>query len=149
EHDLVPPAGDTDLFFDSPSLGVDANALVIGGNLFDAVGSFQGSTVHVVRKSTLLTGGGGDLTPDSVVAFRNLTGTVTGTGPYAPQGVDDPAGASQTESWALGVDNAGFDTLVLRKIFYSALDVWPPTGISANVVLAVDPTSLPLTVPHL
>jgi IPT/TIG domain/S-layer homology domain len=149
EHDLVPPTGDTDLFFDSPTLGVDANALVIGGNLFSVFGNFQGTTVHVVRKSTLLSGAGGDLTPNSVQAFRNLTGTVSGTGPYAPQGVDDPTGASATESWAVGVDNAGFGSLVLRRISYSGLGVWPPTGISANLVLAVDSTWLPLTVPHL
>jgi len=149
QHNLVIPTGDTDLFFDSPTLGVDANALVIGGNLFDSLGNYQGTTVHVVRKSTLLSAGGGDLTPNGVEAFRNLTGTPSGTGPYAPQGVDDPNGASATESWVAGVDNAGFGSLVLRKISYSGLDVWPPMGISANLVLAVDSTSLPLTVPHL
>ncbi len=149
QHNLVPPTGDTDLFFDSPRLGVDANALVIGGNVFDSLGNFQGATVHVVRKSALLSGSGGDLTPDDVEAFRNLTGTPSGAGPYAPQGVDDPNGASTTESWVAGVDNTGFGSLVLRKITYSGLDVWPPIGISANLVLAVDSTSLPLTVPHL
>src|SRR5262249_12801367 len=82
-------------------------------------------------------------------AFRNLTGSASGTGPYAPQGVDDPNGASSTESWVAGVDNSGFGSLVLRKISYSGLDEWPPTGISANLVLAVDSTWLPLTVPHL
>ncbi len=51
QHNLDAPAGDTDTFLDSASLGVDANALVIGGNVFDASGLFQGTTVHAVRKS--------------------------------------------------------------------------------------------------
>src|SRR5262249_15339221 len=136
QHNLDTPTGDAGLFFDSPTLGVDANALVIGGNLFDDVGSYQGTSAHVVRKSALLSGAGGDLTPDNVRAFRNLVDGL-GTGPFAPQGVDDPNAASSTESWVVGVDSAGFGSLVLRKISYSALDAWPPTGISANLVLSV------------
>ena len=61
EHDLDPPSGDTNLFLDYPTLGVDANGLVIGGNLFDTTGVYQGTTVHVVRKSQVLSGAGGDL----------------------------------------------------------------------------------------
>ncbi|MFY9552283.1 MAG: IPT/TIG domain-containing protein, partial [Thermoanaerobaculia bacterium] len=148
QHNLVSPAGDTDLFFDSPTLGVDANALLIGGNVFDSAGAFQGTTVHVVRKSALLSGPGGNLVPGKVVAFRSLTNLPTGPGPYAPQGVDDPNGASLTESWLAGVDNASFGTLMLRKISYTALDAWPPIGISANLALPVPSTALPLTVPH-
>ena len=83
-----------------------------------------------------------------VVAFRNLTTTPDGTGPYAPQGVDDLHDAASTESWIAGVDNAGFGALVLRSIAYSSTGAWPPSAISANLSLVVPATSLPLTVPH-
>ena len=68
QHDLDDPPGDTNTFLDSASLGVDVHALVIGGNVFDAVGAFQGVTVHAVRKSELLTGDGGDLAVGGAVA---------------------------------------------------------------------------------
>ena len=149
QHNLPAPAGDTDLFFDSPSLGVDANALTIGGNLFDAPGSYLGTSVHVVRKSRALSGPGGDLVPSGdVVAFRNLTTTPVGTGPYSPQGVDDLHDADATESWIAGVDNAGFGTLTFRRITFASTGAWPPSGISANLSLVVPATSVPLTVPH-
>ena len=149
QHDLVSPAGDTDTFFDSPSLGVDANGLTIGGNLFDDTGVYLGTTAHVIRKSRALSGPGGDLVPSGdVVAFRNLTTTPDGTGPYAPQGADDLHDAASTESWIAGVDNAGFGALVFRSIAYSSTGAWPPSGISANLSLVVPATSLPLNVPH-
>ena len=149
QHDLVSPAGDTDTFFDSPSLGVDANGLTIGGNLFDDTGVYLGTTVHVIRKSRALSGPGGDLVPSGdVVAFRNLTTAPDGTGPYAPQGVDDFHDAASTESWIAGVDNAGFGALVFRSIAYTSTGAWPPSSISANLSLVVPATSLPLNVPH-
>jgi hypothetical protein len=150
QHNLDSPAGDTNLFLDYDTLGVDANALVIGGNIFDPSGTFQGTSVHVVRKSAVLSGGGGDLVPSgNVVAFRNLTAGSGGAGPYTPQGVDNLRDAAPTESWVIGVDNATFGTLMLRKISFSAPGAWPPTGISANLSLSVSTTFFPLTVPHL
>ena len=149
QHDLDSPAGDTALFLDYPTLGVDANGLTIGGNIFDAGGAYQGTSVHVVRRSRILAGPGGDLVPGGdAVAFRNLTGTPTGAGPYTPQGVDNPNAAAPTESWIAGVDNAGFGTLVFRKVTYTSTGAWPPSGISANISLAVPATALPLAVPH-
>jgi len=149
QHDLDAPAGDTGLFLDYPSLGVDANGLTIGANIFDSGGTLQGTSVHVLRKSRLLSGPGGDLVPaGDVVAFRNLAGTSGTAGPYAPQGVDNLADSAPTVAWVVGVDNAGFGSLVFRKITYSAPGAWPPSGISANSSLAVPATALPLTVPH-
>ena len=149
QHNLVSPAGDTDTFFDAPSLGVDVNGLTIGGNIFDGLGVYLGTSVHVVRKSRVLAGPGGDLVPSGdVAAFRNLTTTPVGTGPYAPQGVSDFHNAAATASWVAGVDNAGFGALVFRKITYAATGAWPPSGISANLALSVPATSVPLTVPH-
>jgi hypothetical protein len=150
QHNLDGPAGDTNLFLDYDTLGVDANALVIGGNIFTPAGNFQGTSVHVVRKSTVLSGGGGNLVPSgNVVAFRNLTGSPAGAGPYTPQGVDDLHHAAAAESWVVGVDNATFGTLMLRKISFSAPGAWPPAGISGNLPLAVSSTFFPLSVPHL
>ncbi len=149
QHDLDDPAGDTNTFFDSASLGVDANALLVGGNIFDAAGAFQGVTVHALRKSEVLTSGGGNLLANGAArAYRNLTGTPTGSGPYTPQGVDDLFDAASLESWIVGVDNAGFGTLVFRKLAYAAPGAWPPASISANLPLTVPATALPLTVPH-
>jgi hypothetical protein len=152
EHDLDPPSGDTNLFLDYPTLGVDANGLVIGGNLYDTTGVYQGTTVHVVRKSQVLSGAGGDLVVGgNVVAYRNLTGTPGGPGPYSPQGVDNLSAAAPVESWVIGVNNElpVTNELVLRKVTFSAPGAWPPSSISANLVLSVPATALPLTVPHL
>jgi len=149
QHDLDSPAGDTALFLDYPTLGVDANGLTIGGNIFDAGGAYQGTSVHVVRRSRILAGPGGDLVPGGdAVAFRNLTGTPTGAGPYTPQGVDNPNAAAPTKSWLVGVDNAGFGKLMFRKVTYTSTGAWPPSGISANISLTVPATALPLAVPH-
>ena len=152
QHNLVTTAGDTDLFFDSPSLGVGVNGLTIGGNLFNAQGIYMGASVHVVRKSRVLSSTGGNLVSSGdVVAFRNLTSTPGGTGPYAPAGVDDfsdAAAATSVEAWVAGVDNASFGALVFRRITFASTGAWPPSGISANMVLAVPATSLPLRVPH-
>src|SRR5205085_6394267 len=121
------------------------NALTVGGNLFDGTGVFQGTSVHVVRKSTILAGAGGNLVPSgNVVAFRNLTGTPTGPGPYAPQGVDDAFDAATTHSWILGVDNASTGTLMFRDVTFSAPGAWPPSGISANLSLTVPTTAYPI-----
>ena len=150
EHDLDVPLGDAGFFFDVGSLGVDANALIIGGNLFDTTGVFQGTTVHVVRKSAVISGAGGNVAA-SAVAYRNLTGTPDGEGPYTPQGVDNLSDAAATSSWVVGVNNVLPVTseLVLRQITFSAVGAWPPTAISANLTLSVPTTALPLTVPHL
>src|SRR5450432_3477876 len=152
EHDLDQPSGDTGLFFDYPTLGIDANALVIGGNMYDTTGVYQGTTVHVVRKSQVLSGAGGNLVVGGyVVAYRNLTGTPDGAGVYSPQGVDNLSASALTESWVIGVNNVlpVSNELVLRKITFSAPGAWPPTSISADLTLSVPATALPLTVPHL
>ena len=152
QHNLDQPTGDTGLFFDYPTLGVDANALVIGGNMFDTIGVYQGTTVHVVRKSQVLSDAGGNLVVGGyVVAYRNLTGTPDGAGLYSPQGVDNLSAAAGTESWVIGVNNVlpVTNELVLRKVTFSAPGAWPPSSISADLTAARPATALPLTVPHL
>ncbi|MBL0926755.1 MAG: immunoglobulin domain-containing protein [Phycisphaerales bacterium] len=80
-HDSIStpaPAPDAGGFWDYPSLGVDANALYIGGNIF---GSSQNASLIVVNKAALLTG------TVTATAFRGLRsgGNAMGT----PMGVSN------------------------------------------------------------
>ncbi|HVE46631.1 MAG TPA: Calx-beta domain-containing protein [Acidimicrobiales bacterium] len=141
QQDQVAPAGDTGFFADYPSLGVDVNALYIGVNQFSGkTGPFAGTTAFVVRKSSVLGSG-----PVVAKAFRNLTTTPEGVGPAAPQGVDNLYDPSATIGYFVGVDNATFGNLVVRRVFNPGTD--NPT-ISANIVVPVPPTSSPVDVPH-
>ena len=69
-----------------------------------------GTNGYVVQKSSALGAG-----PILVTAFPNLVNGGTGAGPFAPRGVDnvDPAAA---EGYFIGVDNATFSTLMLRRV---------------------------------
>ncbi|MEW6127725.1 MAG: BACON domain-containing carbohydrate-binding protein [Acidobacteriota bacterium] len=139
QQNLVTPAGDANCQSDYPTLGIDANGLYIGVNQFCGTPlTFNSSAAFVVRKSSV-TGGG----PIVVTAFRNLTGGATGTGPFAPQGVDnyDPAA---TEGYFIGVDNAGFGSLIARRV--TNADTTPV--LSANISITILTTALPLTVRH-
>jgi hypothetical protein len=150
EHDLDAPGGDASLFFDVGTLGLDASVLVVGGNLFDGTGAFQGTSVHVVRKAALTVGGDLAASGDAV-AYRNLTGTPGGAGPYTPTGVDALSDDPSAAFLVVGVNNVlpVSSELVFRTITFSAPGAWPPSSISANVILPVDATALPLSVPHL
>src|SRR5262249_24561312 len=75
--------GDGTLFTDYESLGIDANALYIGGNMFTLAGAFNSTKAFVVPKAPLLTGSSA-----TVWAFSNIATTST-AGPYAPRGVDN------------------------------------------------------------
>ncbi|HEX7469594.1 MAG TPA: putative Ig domain-containing protein [Verrucomicrobiae bacterium] len=144
QHDLVSPAGDTGDFADYPTLGIDANALYIGVNVFATTGSesFVNTTVFVVRKSSLLSGG-----PIVVTAFRGLiTGhrPVNRSGPYTPQGVDnyDPAA---TEGYIIGIDITSSSELQLLRVS----DPGGTPSLSGNVSISVATFATPITVPHL
>lgn len=143
QHDTVSPAGDTGNFADYPTLGIDANALYIGVNIFRSrgQGTFSSTTGFVVRKSSVLGAG-----PIVVTAFRNMVGKVQGvlTGLYTPQGVDnyDPAA---TEGYFIGVDPSFTGRLQLRRISNPG---GSPTS-SANIRIDVPTTGGTITVPHL
>ncbi len=139
QQDQAPPTGDAICQADYPTLGIDANALYIGVNQFCGNPlAFNSTAAFVVRKSSILSTG-----PIVVTAFRNLTGTTTGNGLFAPQGVDnyDPAA---TEGYFIGVDNASFGALVIRRVLSPG---GTPT-LSANAFLTVPATALPITVRH-
>lgn len=129
----------TECTTDVPSLGIDPSALYIGANQFCSGGTtYRGSSAWVVRKSSVVDGA-----TAVVTAFHDLTGGVSGAGPYAPQGVtnDDP---SIPYGYFLAVDNASLGRLVLRRVSNPG---GTPT-LSGNVTIAVPATALPIPVRH-
>ena len=128
--------GDATLFADYPSLGIDNNALYIGANMFGAL--FDSTKGYVVRKSSILGAG-----PIVVTSFPNLAAG-SGEGPFTPQGVDntDPAA---TEGYFIGVSNAAFGRLVVRRVS----DPGGTPTISGNILLTVPSTYFPQKVPHM
>ena len=143
QQDQVSPTGDTGKFADYDTLGIDANALYIGVNIFGTrgVGSFSSTTVFVVRKSSVLGSG-----PIIVTAFRNLVAKSHGlpTGPYTPQGVDnyDPAA---TEGYVIGVDAGVYGKLQLRRISNPG----GTPSISGNITITIPLNGGTIGVPHL
>lgn len=133
--------GDTGEFLDYPSLGIDNNALYMGGNMFNAAsGAFNGCSAFVIRKSSVLSGG-----PVVTTAFRGLVPDPNTTdGMLTPRGVDnfDPAA---TEGYFIGVSNAAFGRLIFRRIS----DPGGTPVSSADILITVSSTSFPITVDHL
>ena len=113
QQDLVTPVGNTGQLCDYPNAGLDVNAIYIGCDMFDN-NFYYGSTVFVVRKSTVYSGG-----PIVVSTFRNLIApggaNPSGAGPNTPKGVTnfDPAA---TVGFFIGEDNQLFGKLQLLKI---------------------------------
>jgi hypothetical protein len=143
QHDLVSPAGDTGKFADYPTLGVDAQALYIGANIFGTrgQGSFSDTTAYVIRKTSVLGAG-----PIVVTAFRGLVEKVQGinTGPYTPQGVDNAA-TNSTEGYFIGVDAGLYGRLALRRVSNPG---GTPT-ISGNVLITIPLNGNTISIPHL
>ncbi len=142
QHDQPSGGGDTGKFADYPTLGVDANALYIGVNIFGSRGlrsSFDNTSLYVVRKSSLLSGG-----PIVVTAFRGLIPNGNNGGPYTPQGVDnfDP---NATEGYVIGVNSKFYDRFELRRISNSG---GTPT-LSGNVTIMGVANGATIKVPHL
>lgn len=123
---------------DYPTLGIDKNALYIGGNLFDSSGNFLNTAAYVVKKSSLINGG-----PIIVTSFHDLLDS-NSSGPYTPQGVDN-FDINATNGYFIGVDANSFGTLVLRIVNNPG---GTPT-LSSNIFITVPATDQPLLVPHL
>ena len=124
---------------DSPTLGIDPFALYVGVIQFCDNGvTYAGTSGFVARKTSVI-----DAATPVITAFNNLTGTPTGAGPFAPQGVDvdDLSG----NGYFIGVDNATLGTLVLRRVSNPG---GAPT-ISGNLPVAVSSTAQPINVRHL
>jgi hypothetical protein len=141
QQDTVGGIPSNNEFLDYPSLGIDNNALYIGGNMFGATsGAFVGCSAFVIRKSSVLSGG-----PVVATAFRGLIPDPNTTdGMLTPRGVDnyDPAA---TEGYFIGVSNAAFGRLIFRRVS----DPGGTPTISGDILITVSATSFPITVDHL
>jgi hypothetical protein len=140
QQDTVAPTGNTGQFADYPKTGVDANAIVIGCNMFtngSASGTYAGTTAWVVRKTSVLSGG-----PIVVTALRGLVPSASAAGPESPTGIDDDD-PTATFSYIVGMDNASFGLLVVRRISNPG---GSPT-VSGNLNVTVPTTILPISQP--
>jgi hypothetical protein len=99
--DSTAPTRATSDFADYDTLGIDANALYIGTNVFSGTGAFRGTDGYLVRKSSVLGAG-----PIVVTVFRNLA-TGTGEGPFTPPPVHN-ADPNATERPTIGESTAFF-----------------------------------------
>ncbi len=143
------PNGVNPHFTDYPTLGVDRNALYIGGNMFDlaqvgCAAPFDpvNVTVWVVNKASMISGG-----PATVTAFRGLVNNTTSVGTWTAQGVDndDP---QATEGFFLGVDFFVFSRLNLFRVTNpGGVPPTPPT-LSAQMNITVPTTVLPQSQPQ-
>lgn len=132
---LEPAAGE---FTDYPTLGIDQDALYIGTNQFSAsTDSFVGTDGYVVRKQSIIGGGGGPAT--SAATKFDLVTSGGGSGPFTPQGVDN-AGSNGGVGYFIGISNDTFGTLVVRRVSS------PGSGspiISGNLNVTVPITASP------
>lgn len=120
-------------FFDYPTLGVDNNAVYIGGNMFTS--TFVGCDAYVIPKAPMLVGGAASV-------FSAQVSPGAGEGCYTPQGVVN-GNPSTTEGYFIGVSNSAFGRLVVRRVS-------TPGGtpsISGNLLINVPTTGSPSTVP--
>jgi len=138
--DGPPPGTDANRFGDYPTLGVDANAVYIGINMFDQTATFfQNTTAFVIDKADLLATPTPTLT---VTAFRNLISMPSFDGPFTPQGAtnQDP---NATHGYFVGVDAAAFNELNVLRISDPA-----GTPTLSRVDIPVPTTRLLLDVPQ-
>ena len=115
-------------FLGNPSLGVDNNALYVGGDMSTAsTGAPTTTSAFVIRKSSVLGAG-----PVVVTAFRGLISG--GEGPVSPRGVDnyDPAA---NEGYFIGSSARRFRTngsATCRHAGSHAYDFSEHPGIAAG-----------------
>lgn len=96
-------------FLDYPTLGIDQNALYIGGNLFSlSAGSYTGGFAMVVQKSSIMGSG--------PMVYNTFTVGTSSTGIYTPQGVDNLYDPTATEGYFIGVDAAAYGVLDLIRV---------------------------------
>jgi hypothetical protein len=127
-------------FADYPTLGVDANALYVGVNNFSLTSpfGFDSSDGYVIQKSSVASG-------PLVVNKFNVLATAASTGPFTPQGVDNPDPVA-TLGYFIGVDQLAFSKLDVVRI--SNPGTATPTA-SGTLAVNVPQTRFPVNVPHL
>jgi hypothetical protein len=132
------PVGGPARFADYPQLGVDKNAIYIGANEFSSgVGSFKGTNLYVIRKSSV-TGGG----PIVVTGFRTVSSSV-GQGPDSPQPATnvDP---SVTQGYVVGPDNQIANRLDVLRVTNPG---GTPSITTTPLMVTIPATAQPLPVP--
>jgi hypothetical protein len=126
---------------DYPTLGIDEDALYVGVNQFCGstlnTVTFDSTSAYVVNRTNLLAG---TLT---VFGFDGVLPNGSSAGPYTPQGVDN-FDANTNEGYFIGVDNATFGTLMLRRV----ADPAGAPSLSSDIPITVPTTRLPIDVPH-
>ncbi len=125
---------------DYPSLGIDEDAIYMGGDQFCGTGQpFQQVDVFVIRKSSVLSGG-----PIVVTAFRGLMSAATNfVGPFAPRGVDN-MDTNTNEGYFIGTDGASFGTFWIHRVS----DPGGTPTLSAGQALTLPTSAGPRPVPH-
>ena len=127
-------------FADYPQLGVDNNAIYVGVNEFtSSSGSFRGTNLYVIGKSSVLDGGsppGFDVT-----GFRTVNGAA-GQGPDSPQPATT-ADPDVAEGYVVGPDNQIANRIDVRRI----TDPGGTPAISSDLVVPIPATAQPLPVP--
>ncbi|MEA2971729.1 MAG: hypothetical protein QOG82_187 [Actinomycetota bacterium] len=138
--------GDAANFVDNPSLGIDADALYIGVDVYTLAYSLNSSKGFVIPKAPLLSGAAAVVWPFPALA------TASAAGPLEPRGVDnpDPANTGPTaQGYFIGVDSTAFGKLAIRRITNPG-SLGPAPTISANISVTTPlATSFPVPVPHL
>lgn len=127
------PNIDDGLFADYETFGVDAKALYVGCNMFNAISH---SSVWVINKADLIAG------TFTATAFRNI-GNSTNGGIWTPQGVSN-SNPNANEGYFIGTDYNLAGRLVVRRI----TDPGGTPGISGNLNITVPITAFPLSVPN-
>jgi hypothetical protein len=133
----------TTYFDDYPSLGIDADAIYVGTNRFNAGvgGGLTNMVAYVWNKASFISG-----SPTGYI-WTLYNGT---TGAYAPRGVDnlDPTNTDSTAiGYFIGVDVTNFSLLILNRVTNPGGA--PPT-MSSNISLSTTlTTNAPVKVPHL
>ncbi len=137
EHDTISADGhDTGDFADFPTLGVDANAVYFGAQIFTPPGVFVNTSVFVVRKASVLGSG-----PIVVTPFRDLIANVAAPGSNniaVAQGATNPDPAA-TEGYFVGADYGAFGRLDVRRVS----DPGGTPTLSGDLAITVSPTAYP------
>ncbi len=132
---IIPANANT--FTDYPTVGVDANSLLIGTNDFGPAANDDSNSLYVIDKSDLIAG--------TLTVTGQRVGTespITGMFTPNPADNDDP---TATESYVIGVDNQFFSTLNFRRVTYPG---GVPT-IGPEIQITVPTTTFTTQVPAL
>jgi hypothetical protein len=127
-------------FADYPQLGVDNNAIYVGVNEFtSSIGSFRGTNLYVIRKSTLIA----PAPSLDVTGFRTVNGAPA-QGPDSPQPATT-ADSDVAEGYVVGPDNQIANRLDVLRITNPGSA--SPGITNPALTVTIPATAQPLPVP--